>query len=58
MNSPRPPAGHLSLEPQPEDNPLGAWYWHIESKGAPSGPLAGKTVAMKDNVYVVGVPVS
>ena len=42
--------------PQPEDNPLGAWYWRTDIKGASSGPLAGKTLAIKDNVCVAGVP--
>lgn len=42
--------------PQPEDNPLGAWYWRTNIKGASSGPLAGKTLAIKDNVCVAGVP--
>ena len=42
--------------PEPEDNPLGAWYWRSEIHGAESGPLAGKTVAIKDNVCVAGVP--
>ncbi len=42
--------------PQPEDNPLGAWYWRSEIKGAPDGPLAGKTLALKDNVCVAGIP--
>ena len=44
------------VRPQPEDNPLNAWYWRSEIKGAPSGPLLGKTVAIKDNVCVAGVP--
>jgi len=44
------------FRPQPADNPLGAWYWRTEITGAPSGPLAGKTVAIKDNVCVAGVP--
>ena len=42
--------------PQPEDNPLNAWYWRSEIKGAASGPLRGKTLAIKDNVCVAGVP--
>ncbi len=44
------------VRPQPEDNPWGAWYWRTEIKGSPSGPLVGKTVAIKDNVCVAGVP--
>src|SRR5438093_311504 len=47
---------HPGFRPQPAENPLGAWYWRTELKGAPSGPLAGKTVAIKDNVCVAGVP--
>lgn len=44
------------VRPEPEDNPLGAWYWRTDIKGAASGPLAGKTLAIKDNVCVAGVP--
>jgi len=49
---PRAP-GH---RPSPEENPLGAWYWKTSIKGAPSGKLAGKKIAIKDNVCVAGVP--
>ena len=42
--------------PPPEENPLGAWYWRTEISGAEGGLLAGKTVAVKDNVCVAGVP--
>ena len=42
--------------PAPEDNPLGAWYWRTEIKGASGGLLSGKSVAIKDNVCVAGVP--
>lgn len=41
---------------QPADNPLGAWYVTTSIPGAAEGPLAGKTVAVKDNVTVAGVP--
>src|SRR6266581_6748871 len=41
-------------QPTSQDNPLGAWYWRTEIKGAPSGLLAGKTVAIKDNTCVAG----
>jgi len=44
------------FRPQPEDNPYNAWYWRTEITGAPSGPLKGKTIAIKDNVCVAGVP--
>ncbi|CAH1265688.1 QRSL1 [Branchiostoma lanceolatum] len=42
--------------PEPEDNPHNAWYWRTEITGASSGKLHGKTVAIKDNVAVAGVP--
>jgi amidase len=42
--------------PAAEDNPLGAWYVRCRIEGAPGGPLAGRTVAVKDNTCVAGVP--
>ena len=33
--------------PGPEDNPLGAWYWRSEIRGAQDGPLAGKTIVIR-----------
>ena len=42
--------------PSPEENPLNAWYWRCDIQGAESGLLAGKTVAIKDNVPVAGIP--
>lgn len=44
--------------PRPEDNPLGAWYVRSRVEGAAEGPLAGRTVALKDNVMLAGVPMS
>ena len=46
-------SGH---RPSPEENPLNAWYWRCSIKGADSGPLAGKRIAMKDNICVAGIP--
>jgi len=42
--------------PAPADNKYGAWYVKTTIKGAASGKLAGKTVVLKDNVCVAGVP--
>jgi amidase len=42
--------------PEGEENKYNAWYYKTTIKGAPSGKLAGKTIAIKDNVCVAGVP--
>ena len=42
--------------PPASENPLNAWYWRCTIKGAASGKLAGKKIAIKDNVCVAGVP--
>ena len=42
--------------PQPHENPYNAWYWKTSIKGASSGKLQGKTLAIKDNICVAGVP--
>jgi amidase len=44
------------VRPLDADNPLGAWYWRTSVKGAPHGPLAGMTVALKDNILLADVP--
>jgi amidase len=49
---PRTP-GHF---PEGEDNPNNAWYVKTTIKGAAAGKLAGKTIAVKDNVCIAGVP--
>lgn len=42
--------------PPASENRLNAWYWKCSIKGALSGPLAGKKIAIKDNVCVAGIP--
>src|SRR5436305_252205 len=49
---PRAPGHH----PAAEQNKHNAWYVKSTIKGAATGKLAGKTVAIKDNVCVAGVP--
>lgn len=44
------------VRPAAEDNPLNAWYYKTEVKGAATGKLAGRTVAVKDTVLLAGVP--
>src|SRR6516225_5059579 len=44
------------FRPSASDNPLNAWYWRCSIKGATSGALAGKKIAIKDNVCVAGIP--
>ncbi len=42
--------------PHADQNKLGAWACKTEVKGAPEGKLAGKTIVLKDNVALAGVP--
>src|SRR6185437_415581 len=42
--------------PAAAENPHNAWYRKTSIAGAPSGPLKGKRVALKDNVMLAGVP--
>jgi amidase len=45
-----------AYRPQGDENRYGAWYVKTAIKGAPSGKLAGRRVALKDNVCLAGVP--
>ncbi|MHA6618423.1 amidase [Pseudonocardia sp. DLS-67] len=42
--------------PDDADNPYGAWYVTTDVTEGGQGPLAGRTVAIKDNTAVAGVP--
>ncbi len=42
--------------PTASENPLGAWAVRTEVKGAPYGALSGKTIVLKDNICLAGVP--
>src|SRR5579862_4627808 len=42
--------------PGAEENPWNAWYWKTDIQGAAKGVLAGKKIAVKDNICVAGVP--
>ncbi|WP_419906537.1 amidase [Hoeflea sp.] len=44
------------FRPSAEDNPHNAWYVKTDVKGAARGKLKGKTVVLKDNVMLAGVP--
>ena len=42
--------------PEGDENKYNAWYVKTTIKGAPAGKLTGKTVVLKDNVCLAGVP--
>ncbi len=42
--------------PPPEENEHNAWYVKARVEGASEGKLRGKTVVLKDNVMLAGVP--
>ncbi len=45
--------GHRATD---AENPLGAWYWRTVINRDADGPLTGRTVVVKDNICVAGVP--
>ena len=42
--------------PGPDENPYNAWYYKTDIRAGTDGLLAGKSVAIKDNICVAGVP--
>ena len=58
----RPPLRHLRRDPghrpSEHDDPLNAFIRMCHVPGAQDGPLAGKTVGLKDHTAVAGVPMT
>ncbi len=44
------------FRPTPADNPNNAWCRKVFIKGAPTGKLKGKRIALKDNIMLANVP--
>jgi amidase len=42
--------------PTPEEDPYNAFIRLCRIEGAPTGPLAGRTIAIKDNIAIAGLP--
>jgi amidase len=42
--------------PHADENKRGAWYVKSKVEGSPTGKLKGKTVVLKDNICLAGVP--
>ncbi|MEX0430646.1 amidase [Spiribacter insolitus] len=50
------PRLEIGYRPTGDDNPLNGWSWKCSVPGAEEGPLVGRTVALKDNISLAGVP--
>jgi amidase len=44
------------MSSKPDGDPVGAFILRCDLPGAPSGPLAGTTICVKDNFDVEGYP--
>jgi amidase len=53
---PAPPEPRPFTRPGPAENRYGAWYVKTSIRRHAQGPLAGKRIALKDNVCLAGVP--
>ena len=45
-----------SYRPSGEENPLGAWYYKTSIVAGAEGALTGRSVVVKDNICVAGLP--
>jgi amidase len=52
------PVRQPGSKPSANEDPLNAWMWKCQIRGAEEGVLAGKTVSFKDHIAVSGVPMS
>ena len=46
----------IGYRPNASENPYNAWYWKCNVKGASSGKLANRKIALKDNICLAGIP--
>lgn len=56
--APSPYSRDAGYVPAAEENWLGAWVRKLDIAGAPTGPLHGKQVAIKDTIAIAGVPLT
>jgi amidase len=52
------PAREPGYRPSAAEDPLRAWLWKCEIRGADDGFLVGKTVGFKDHIAVAGMPIT
>jgi amidase len=52
----RYPRASIGYRPVGAENPCNGWAWRCSIPGAEQGPLAGRTVGVKDNICVAGIP--
>ena len=53
-----PWGGRDYRRPRPGENPFGAWLLKCHIRGAPTGPLSRRRVAVKDNIFVADLPLT
>lgn len=53
--APRRPRGEVTV-PTAKEDPAHAWYVKVRIEGAASGPLHGRTIAVKDSIMIADVP--